>query len=393
MQFLGFHNAINVVCRKVIIKMFKNKGIELVRLIVRGIKVIVEIVSIPVVILFCLLCRFLPKKIDIGMGPLPMINHVYWARALKQRGYTVETFTIGTYFITDEFDFICDNKSHYIYKIWPLLLFFRCVLRYSVIYINFTGGALNCSDVYKSIEPYLYKIANTKIVVTPFGSDVQVFERTRNKVTVCNLCQDYPSHYQKKHSQVIKQIDRWEKNADIVVGAMDSIDYLYYWNRSIPCHFAIDTDNVCFNENISKRVDNTLKILHAPNHMSIKGTKFIEAAVEKLKSEGYDIEYFRMQKMSNEKVIEKIKEADIVIDQLVMGWYAMFAIEAMACAKPCICYLRDDLIDTFVKLGYLKEGEIPLINACTNTIYDVLKDLIEHRERLKDIGIIIALGF
>lgn len=347
---------------------------------------IFEVIIIPIVILLCWLFRFIPKKIDIGMGPLPMINYVYWAKALRKRGYTVETFVVNTYFITEEFDFICDKKQHRYYRKYPLLLFFRCVLRYSAMYIYFNGGPLQNSVIYRNLEPCLFKIANTKLVVMPYGSDVQVFERTPNKVTACNLCKDYPYFFQKTHSRIIKQIDMWTKNADIVVGAMDSIDYMYFWNRTIPCHFAIDTDKICPNEITNEKVDNTIKILHAPNHMSIKGTEFIEMAIEKLKNEGYDIDYCRIQKVSNEEVIKKIKEADIVIDQLVMGWYAMFAMEAMACAKPCVCYLRDDLVDTFVKIGCLKKDEIPLISAGTDTIYDVLKDLIEHKENFENIG-------
>lgn len=236
------------------------------------------------------------------------------------------------------------------------------------------------------MEPYLFKLANVKIVVMPYGGDVQVFERTRNKVTANNLCQDYPAFYQKAHKMVIKQVDRWTKNADIVIGAMDSIDYLYFWNRVIPCHFAINTDKLCPDEHKNLKAGEPIKILHAPNHLSIKGTSFLEKAIDRLKSEGYNIEYCRIQKMPNEEVIKKVKEADIVVDQLVMGWYAMFAMEAMACGKPCICYLRDDLVGTFVKIGCLEKGEIPLISASTDTIYDVLKDLVEHPECLEEIG-------
>jgi hypothetical protein len=34
--------------------------------------------------------------------------------------------------------------------------------------------------------------------------------------------------------------------------------------------------------------------------------------------------------------------ADLVIDQVLAGWYGGFAVEAMAMGKPVLCYLRDE---------------------------------------------------
>ena len=52
--------------------------------------------------------------------------------------------------------------------------------------------------------------------------------------------------------------------------------------------------------------------------------------------------------MSNEEVIKLIQRADLVIDQLVIGWYAMFAIEAMSLGKPVICNLRSDFFSNSI---------------------------------------------
>lgn len=352
---------------------------------------LLEIITIPIVVLLCFLFRFFPKKVDVGMGPLPMISYMYWAKALKRKGYTVETFAVDPYFITDEFDFIIDNKRHFILRKLPVLLFLWSASRYSIMYIFFNGGPLMWTTVYKRIEPYLYKLAKVKMVVSPYGADVQVYERTRNKVMVCASCKDYPGYFRRNHLQIAKQIDQWTRNGDIIVGAMDSIDYLWFWNRTIPCHFAIDTDKITpllhyENRNSSGNISTAIKILHAPNHTNTKGTKFVEDAIDKLISEGYCITYRRIQNLPNEEVIKIIKDSDIIIDQLVIGWYAQFSMEAMACGKPCICYLRDDLVDSYVKMGCLKKDEIPLISASTDTIYDVLKELLEHKEDLEKIG-------
>ena len=314
-----------------------------------------------------------------------MINNVYWAEALKKRGYSVETYVNDLYFITDKFDLICNRKNHFFYSLFPLLLFLRCIRKYECMYIYFNGGPLQVVPVYRTLEPFLFKIAKVKVVVLPYGSDVQVFERTPNKATVNSLCIDYEKFFRKNHNVIKRQVDRWSRYADIVIGTMDSIDYMYFWNRVTPCPFTIDTDKIKPKER-SKNISVPIKILHAPNHMSIKGTNFIEAAISRLKKEGYEIEYQRIQHMPNEKVLQAIQEADIVIDQLIMGWYAMFAMEAMASGKPCVCHIREDLVDTFAKIGCLNREDVPFINATTETIYEELKTLLDNPESLNELG-------
>ena len=99
-------------------------------------------------------------------------------------------------------------------------------------------------------------------------------------------------------------------------------------------HFSIDTDK--WKPNSSYK-NNTLKVLHAPNHRKIKGTEFFISAINELKSEGYPIELILLEKVSNEEIKKIMSSVDIVADQLIVGWYAMFALEAMSMEKPVLC--------------------------------------------------------
>jgi hypothetical protein len=78
--------------------------------------------------------------------------------------------------------------------------------------------------------------------------------------------------------------------------------------------------------------------------------------------------------------------ADIVVDQLIVGWYAMFAIEAMAMEKPVLCYLRQDLMELFVTSGLVAADEIPILNCSPLTIKETLRSLVLNRDELPDIG-------
>ena len=65
---------------------------------------IVEIMMVAPCFFISFLSRYARRKVDVGLGPLPLINNVYHKIALRQAGYSAETFAIKTWFITDEFD-------------------------------------------------------------------------------------------------------------------------------------------------------------------------------------------------------------------------------------------------------------------------------------------------
>jgi hypothetical protein len=79
-------------------------------------------------------------------------------------------------------------------------------------------------------------------------------------------------------------------------------------------------------------------------------------------------------------------DVDVVADQLIIGWYAMFAIEAMAMGKPVLCYLRDDLKALYTNVGLIEEAEIPLIQCTPATVKETLRKLMDDREMLESAG-------
>jgi glycosyltransferase involved in cell wall biosynthesis len=64
----------------------------------------------------------------------------------------------------------------------------------------------------------------------------------------------------------------------------------------------------------------------------------------------------------------------------------MFALEAMAMGKPVLCYLREDLVDLYVKAGLVTEDEIPLINTDLREIAPRIRWAYYNREELTGIG-------
>lgn len=121
-------------------------------------------------------------------------------------------------------------------------------------------------------------------------------------------------------------------------------------------------------------------LLHIPTHTEAKGTKYIEAAVEKLKTEGYAFEFKRLPAtLTQKQVKEVIATVDVYVDELRCGSHGATAVESMALGKPTVTYIREDLLDQYPR-------DLPLVNANPDTIYNRLKALIVDAEMRHEIG-------
>ena len=127
-----------------------------------------------------------------------------------------------------------------------------------------------------------------------------------------------------------------------------------------------------------------LRILHAPSNALVKGTRFIEEAVAALRAEGLQFEYIRVENMPNHEARRIYETADVLIDQLLCGWYGGLSGELMALGKPVICYLRES---DFRFLPPGMAADLPIINADPDTITGVLRDVLRRpRRELAAIG-------
>ncbi|MED7787547.1 glycosyltransferase [Francisella sp. 19X1-34] len=349
-------------------------------MIARFRKFFIKVGVFPFIIFSSILYRFLNKEVDIGIGPCPIINNVYHKKALQRLGYKVETFVYTTYFITNDFDINLSN--HGMFK--KIFTFIQLPFKYNVLIIYFNGGPLSILG-YGKLEPFLYKLAKVKTIVLPYGSDIQDMSRSANLYFKHVMSIDY-SNYRFKRVDISRQIDLWTQKADFIFSGCEWVDYMYYWDQLMLGHFSIDIEDKKFiNKNsLVKIKSDSFKVLHAPNHSNIKGTSFFVEAVRELKEEGYDIELIIKQKVPNEEIIAAIHSVDLVLDQLVVGWYAMFSLEAMSCNKPVVCFLRDDLINLYKRTNLLVD--CPVINANIENIKDKIAWCYNNREKLESIA-------
>ncbi len=75
-----------------------------------------------------------------------------------------------------------------------------------------------------------------------------------------------------------------------------------------------------------------------------------------------------------------------MVDMLTFGWFGANVREGMMLGKPCVCFLRPEWIESVRREVPDYVQELPVVSATPATIYDVLKDLIEHPEKRQEIG-------
>jgi|26BtaG_2_1085354.scaffolds.fasta_scaffold01223_6 glycosyltransferase involved in cell wall biosynthesis len=121
-------------------------------------------------------------------------------------------------------------------------------------------------------------------------------------------------------------------------------------------------------------------IVHVPSREIVKGSHYVREALEELKQEGHKFRFKFITNLAHDEVIELYSKADIVIDQLRIGWYGVASVEAMALGKCTVAYIREDIEH------HLTPFNKPIVNANPETVKDVIKELIYNRNKVVEKG-------
>lgn len=119
---------------------------------------------------------------------------------------------------------------------------------------------------------------------------------------------------------------------------------------------------------------------------TIKSTHLYVPLVERLKSEGHDVELIFFKDVPNKNVRYYQAQADIFLEMLTYGWFGANVREAMMLGKPVVCFLRPEWLESARREIPAYVDELPIVTATPDTVYEVVKDLIEHPEKRIEIG-------
>ena len=133
---------------------------------------------------------------------------------------------------------------------------------------------------------------------------------------------------------------------------------------------------------VAARRGGPLRIVHAPTSRLVKGTEHVLRAFDALPADA-GAELVLVENVPHARALERYRDADVVVDQLKVGWYGAFAVEMMAMGKPVVCYVREaDL----ALVPRAMARELPIVRADPDNVAEVLRGLVAAPEKLAEIG-------
>ena len=119
-------------------------------------------------------------------------------------------------------------------------------------------------------------------------------------------------------------------------------------------------------------------VLHAPSAWALKGSAYVDPVLTDLDARGL-IEYQRVQGVPHSELAEMVKSADIVVDQLLLGSYGVFACEAMAAGRVTVGHIADPVRD-------LLPTGLPIAEATPDDLAEVIERLVAERDTARKIA-------
>ncbi|MEV6266308.1 glycosyltransferase [Kribbella sp. NPDC051936] len=153
-------------------------------------------------------------------------------------------------------------------------------------------------------------------------------------------------------------------------------DLLEFVDNGIWLPLAVDVEGFVSTQPVLER--EVPVVLHAPSASALKGSAYVDPVLTDLDARGL-IKYNRVQGVPHAELAEMVKSADIVVDQLLLGSYGVFACEAMAAGRVTVGHIADPVRD-------LLPTDLPIAEANPDDLAEVIERLVAERDTARKIA-------
>ena len=232
-----------------------------------------------------------------------------------------------------------------------------------------------------NLEPFqlhlwVAKILGVKIILFPSGCSSEFTKEEFSKFDKGNVCNN--CGYKTCNDKINKaRLSIAEKYADLVLGfgTFDSPHFKISSLKYKSLDLSVFKPDIKIPKNLKLSRTKNIRILHSfydvnrtHDGKNIKGSPYIVDAVKRLQREGFNVEYMNFRDISSNTMRYYQAQADIVVEQLIYGWWGSTGVEAMGLGKPLVCYLRLSWKKFFLE-RYPNYTNLPVIEADTSSIY------------------------
>ncbi|CAN5137722.1 hypothetical protein BH23BAC1_BH23BAC1_00810 [soil metagenome] len=120
-------------------------------------------------------------------------------------------------------------------------------------------------------------------------------------------------------------------------------------------------------------------IVHSPSAKVAKGSNYIIGVIDELKSQ-FDFDFKILHDMHRSEVLALMQNADIFIDQIIIGSYGMATMEAMSFGKPVMCFILPEVFTAGLS------RKCPIVNSNPDNLKENLIMLLKNPQLRHDLG-------
>jgi hypothetical protein len=309
----------------------------------------------------------------------------------RELGYASDTYSL----VRSPYGYSADilakhqNGSRFVAWIERLTNFLHLRSRYDVFHFNYGSSLLNSANGRLLLADLPYYPANAKKVMTFQGSDargsyepvledsIEIERRIGSPYLAHELMLCDPDQ---RRAIRLATIDKAAKNCDTLLAL--NPDLLQHLPAGSAAFFPYAIAPLDVIEPVAGSNERPLHFVHVSTNRILKGTGLIEAVLKEAR-ETLGITYSIVVKQPRDLALQEMKNADVFIDQMVLGWYGAAAVEAMYMGKPVIGYISErqqSLAPSSLAV------ELPIIKASHKQLYSTIAALVSNRDSLLERG-------
>ncbi len=125
-------------------------------------------------------------------------------------------------------------------------------------------------------------------------------------------------------------------------------------------------------------------IVHLPSNPLTKGSPWVLETMKVLQADPkLEFDFVARQPPVHADEVQKLwRDADIVVDQLRIGWFGCTAVDVMALGKVVVLYLRPGVDAPLTR----HQPRLPVVNATKESLAEELRKLIQNRTLREEIS-------